>query len=166
MQDAQDQLTSIRVPEKLVAAVGTLRAATGRDDYDIVTSALRTYLADQGQRDAVAAHFYVLPTGYPSAFVVTARARLRDDHTVFDADAQKLAEATFGQINRYAPTRLWWSSDGRSVVLDLAVSGQAPVEAGATAVKMVRNRIVDELGLAAHDDLGVEVLATYDLHCG
>jgi hypothetical protein len=166
MQDAQDEITSIRVPEKLVAAVGNLRAATGRDDYDIVASALRTYLADHRQRDAVAAHFYVIPTGYPSAYVVTARASLRNDRTVFGPEARHRAETTFGQINRYAPTRLWWSSDGRSVVVDLGVSGQAPGEASATAAKMVRNRIVDELGLAAQDDLEVEVLATHDMHCG
>lgn len=166
MQDAKDEIVSVRVPEELAAAVGMLRSATGRDDYDIVTSAVRTYLADQPQRDAVAAHFYVTPTGYPSAFVVTARASLRNDQSVFSRQARTQAEATFAQINRYAPTRLWWSSDGRSVVVDLAVSGAAAVDAGATAVKMVRNRIVDELGLAAQDDLEVEVLATYDMHCG
>jgi hypothetical protein len=165
MQDAKAEGISVRVPEELTAAVGMLRSATGRNDYDIVTSALRTYLADQRQRDAVAAHFYVTPTGYPSAFVVTVRASLRNAHSVFGPEARRQAEATFGQINRYAPTRLWWSSDGRSVVVDLAVSGKAPDEAGATAAKMVRNRIVDELGLAVQDDLEVEVVAAYDLHC-
>jgi len=165
MQEAMDDIISVRVPEELTAAVGMLRSATGRDDYDVVTSALRTYLADQRQRDAVAAHFYVTPTGYPSAFVVTARASLRNDLSGFGPDAQRRAETTFAQINRYAPTRLWWSSDGRSVVVDLAVSGQGSSEAGVTAAKMVRNRIVDELGLAAQDDLEVEVLAAYDMHC-
>lgn len=164
MQDAKDEIISVRVPEELTAAVGMLRSATGRGDHDIVTSALRTYLADQPQRDAVAAHFYVIPTGYPSAFVVIARASLRND-TVFSPQARTRAEATFGQINRYAATRLWWSSDGRSVVVHLAVSGQTSADAGLTAAKMVRNRIVDELGLAAQDDLAVEVLTTYDLHC-
>jgi len=166
MQDTQGQLITIKVSNELAAAVGSLRSATGRDDRDIVTSALRTYMADQRQRDAVAAHFYVIPTGYPSAYVVTARASLRGQDSGFGPDARRKAEATFGQIDRYAPTRLWWSSDGRSVIVDLGVSGQAPREASATAAKMVRNRLVDELGLASHDDLDVEVLATYDMHCG
>jgi len=166
MQDTQSQLITIKLSTELAAAVGSLRSATGRDDHDIVTSALRTYLADQRQRDAVAAHFYVIPTGYPSAYVVTARASLRGQDSGFGPDARQRAEATFGQINRYTPTRLSWSSDGRSVVVDLGVSGQAKGEASATAAKMVRNRLVDELGVTSLDNLDVEILATYDLHCG
>lgn len=165
MPDTPGQVVRAAVPDELGAAVETLSRATGRDDYDIVTSALRTYMADQRQRDAVAAHFSITPTGYPSAYVVRTRASVTGD-VVFEAAARLRAEATFGQINRYATTRLWWSSDGRSVVVDLAVSGHAPVEAGTTAAKMVRNRIVDELGLATQDDLKVEVLATHDMHCG
>jgi hypothetical protein len=165
MQDAKDETTSVRVPEELTESIGMLRSATGRDDYDIVTSALRTYLAEERQRNAVAAHYYVIPTGYPSAFVVTARASLRSAQSVFGPEARRQAEVTFGQIDRYAPTRLWWSSDGRSVVVDLAVSGQESGQAGSTASKMVRNRIVDELGLAADDDLEVEVMTTYNMHC-
>lgn len=165
MQDAQDEVTSIRVPDQLVGPLGSLRAATGRDNFDIITSALRTYLADQRQRDAVAAHFYVKPPDYPSAFVVTARASFRQADTVFGPDEQRRAEHTFSQINRYAPTRLWWSSDGRSVVVEMAVSGQTSSQASLTAAKMVRNRIVDELGLAKQDNLDVQVVAAYDMHC-
>lgn len=165
MHDTAGQVISVAVPDELGAAVATLGRATGRDDYDIVTSALRTYLADQGQRDTVAAHFGVTPSGYPSAYVVTTRASVTGD-VVVGAAARQRAESTFGQINRYATTRLWWSSGGRSVVVDLAVSGHGPIEAGDTAAKMVRNRMVDELGLATQRDLKVEVLATHDMHCG
>lgn len=99
------------VPEQLVAAVGSLRAATGREYYDIITSALRTYLADERQRAAVVAHFHVTPAGYPAAYVVSLRARLVDG-AVFDPEGQRSAEKTFGQINRFAPSRLEWSADG------------------------------------------------------
>jgi hypothetical protein len=165
MWDAQDEIVSVRVPETLAAAVGRLRQATGRDDYDIITSALRTYLADARQREAVVAHFYVTPTGYPAAWVVTACASLQDG-TDFDPDSQKRAEVTFGQINRYRPTRLQWGSDGTSVVVQMAVSGQTPDQAATTAVKMVRNRIVEELRLAKDEALAVEVTETYDLLYG
>jgi hypothetical protein len=165
MRDAPDDLVSVRVPEKLAAAIGSLREATGRDDYDIVTSALRTYLADARQREAVVSHFYVTPTGYPAAYVVTACASLQDG-TNFDADAKSRAGVTFGQINRYRPTRLEWGSDGTSVVIQMAVSGQTPDQAATTAVKMVRNRIVEELRLAKDEALTVAVTETYDLLYG
>jgi hypothetical protein len=165
MKMSSEELVIVRVPEELAPAVGCLREATGRDDFDIVTSALRTYLADERQRAAVVAHFSVTPTGYPAAYVVTARARLQGG-AVFDDHSRARAEVTFGQINRFRLTQLHWGVEGDSVVVELAVSGQTSDQAAGTAVKMVRSRIIDELGLATDDGLEVEVTDTYDLLYG
>ena len=165
MHDTKGETLRVHVPDEVGAAVAILRSATGRDDVDIITSALRTYLADTRQRQAVVAHFSGTPTGYPAAYVVALTATLVDG-TVWEQEARKRAEVTFRQINRFAPTRLKWRVDSRSVIVHMAVSGQSPERAGETASKMVRNRIVDELHIATTEGLSVETGEIFDLFIG
>jgi hypothetical protein len=96
---------TVRLPDQLAESVRLLKAATGRDNVDIVTSALRTYLADQTQRDTIRAYFEVVPDAVPRAYFVTAVAVLNNDGVLDDATRHSV-ERTFSQINRYTPTKL------------------------------------------------------------
>lgn len=162
MTETTGNTLSVEVSEQMMGDVTKLGKATGRDTYDIVTSALRTYLADEERRRTVIAHLGTLPEGYPSAYFVTCHVGRQGD-AVFDHEARARAELTFSQINRFRPSVLDWGGDGASLTVSIGVSGQTPQQASATAVKMIRNRIVDELGLASSDSLAIEVSETRDV---
>jgi predicted transcriptional regulator len=157
---------SVRLPAELAGSVRALSIATGRDDGDIVTSALRTYLADQRQRDTVEAHFQRALAGYPRAYLVTAVATLHHEAPLDDTTRHDV-ERTFGQINRYAATELEWGPDAHTVKIAMAVSGHTAAQAMDTAVKMVRNRIVDEHLLTLDGaDGGIAVVSVEELPHG
>jgi hypothetical protein len=164
--DSDDaQLINVRLPAELAEAFQILRTATGRDDYDIVTSALRTYLADQRQRDTVDVFFQRALSAYPRAYLVSATATFQAG-VMIDADTKLRIQRTFDQINRYAPTQLEWSPDARTIKIDMAVSGHNPDQARTTAAKMVRNRIVDELLLGLDETDAIDVLSIEELPQG
>jgi len=141
--DGNSSELTVHLPDDLADSVHRLRTATGRDNADIVTSALRTYLADQVQRDTIRVYFDVLPESYPRAYFVTATATLQASVPLEALDRPAI-ERTFAQINRYATTEVVWAPGLREVTIGMGVSGHSSAQAADTAVKMVRNRLVDE----------------------
>jgi hypothetical protein len=154
---------TVQLPDDLAHSVRLLRTATGRDDFDIVTSALRTYLADQIQRDTVRSYFDVVPDVYPRAYFVTIAASL-DGAARLDELDRAGVERTFAQINRFATTDVRWGPGQASVTIGMGVSGYSAAEAAEMAAKMVRNRLVDEhsLALGGHEG-GLSVVTVVEL---
>jgi predicted transcriptional regulator len=154
---------TIRLPDELADSVQLLRTATGRDNYDIVTSALRTYLADQRQRDTIRSYFEVVPDGYPRGYFVTVVAAFAGS-TQLEAIDRASIEQTFSQINRFAATEVRWGPGRAEVTVGLGVSGHSHPQAAEMAAKMVRNRLVEEHSLQLDErDGGVSVIAVVEL---
>ena len=154
---------TVQLPGDLAEHVQLLRTATGRDNFDIVTSALRTYLADQKQRDTIRSFFETVPVGYPQAYFVTAVATLAGGVSEQSVDRAGI-ERTFSQINRFAITDVRWGPGTREITVGVGVSGHSHAQAGEMAAKMLRNRLVDEHSLALDEAAGgVSVVAVVEL---
>jgi hypothetical protein len=153
--DGLHKLT-VRIPAALADAIEVLRLATGRDKTDIVVGALRTYLADQRRRDTIEAFFQKALGSFPQPFVVTATVTLDSERPPSRAE-KALLERTLGIIDRFAPTEIVWS-DELSFTVRMAASGHDPDEATRTVEKMIRNRMVEELGLEIAEQGGIVVL--------
>jgi hypothetical protein len=153
---------SVQLPDDLADSISRLKRATGRDNADIVTSALRTYLADQAQRDTIRSYFEVVPQGYPRAYVVTSTATLTEA-VLLEHDRSGI-ERTFSQINRFAATELTWGPGPKDITVAVGVSGHSAALAADTAAKMVRNRLVDEHALRLDDSaVGVRIISVVEL---
>lgn len=155
MSDDLQRLT-VQIPSVLVEAIQILRLATGRDEPDIVVGALRTYLADQRRREIVEAYFRTAQQSFPRPFVVTAIVTLDTDRPL-DRETKTRLERTLGLIDRFAPTEIEWT-DESGFTVRMASSGHDPDEATRTVEKMIRNRVVEELGLGIADPHGISVL--------
>jgi hypothetical protein len=148
-----DHMLTARIPRQLLDAVQILSIATQRSQDDVVSSALRTYLADQRRRETVERFFREAQSTFPRAFCVTATVRLLHP---LDAGSQVGLERTLGEIDRYMPSTVSWESANRFVA-SLGVSGRDAHEAASTARKMLLNRVTEEHGLGLADDQGVRV---------
>jgi hypothetical protein len=148
-----DHMLTARISRQLFEAVQILSVATRRSQDDVVSSALRTYLADQRRRETVERFFREAPASFPRAFCVTATVRLQQSA---DADRRAGLERTLGEIDRYMPSTVSWES-ANTFVARLGVSGRDAHDAASTARKMLVNRVTEEHGLGLADDQGVRV---------
>jgi hypothetical protein len=151
------RLTS-EISEELFEGLEVLRLATNRDLNDIVSGALRTYLADQRQRDVVDAFFIQAQTRYPRPYLVTATVTL-DRKAQVDSDIRERVETTLGLIRRYVVPEITWTNEF-TFVIRMGASGHDSNDANRTVDKMIRNRIVEELGLSLADNAGVTIVGS------
>jgi len=156
MSDDRLHKLTVRIPAALADAIEILRLATGRDKTDIVVGALRTYLADQRRRDKIEAYFREALGSFPQPFAVTATVTLDSGRPPSSAE-KALLQRALGMIDRFAPTEIVWTGE-LSFTVRMAASGHDPDEATRTVEKMIRNRIVEELGLEIAEPGGIVVL--------
>jgi hypothetical protein len=147
---------SVRIPAKLDDAVSIYENVTGRDRHDIVAGALRTYLADQADRPALSAAVEQSGIPWPRPWLVDARLTLDLPPTTTE---RARLEAALKLIARFAPVEVSWK-DQRNLSVRMAASGFDPDEGANTVVHMLRNRAINEIGLAIRD---IEVISSEPL---